>query len=142
MKYCIIELHFVVTKFKTVWQYIPWLFKKFLFSEESGKSCIIGYWRKHFRKENTMMGVTLMLQSLYFTNLKKESSPFFTTGTKFTDRSFLLPQNHESLNPAPQNILFKIDWVLYWVFIFFVLYCFYIVLCWLSFILFFSSILL
>lgn len=69
-----------------------------------------------------MMGVTLMLQSLYFTNLKKESSPFFTTGTKFTDRSFLLPQNHESLNPAPQNILFKIDWVLYWVFILFEFY--------------------
>lgn len=27
MKYCINELHFVVTKFKTVWQYIPWLLK-------------------------------------------------------------------------------------------------------------------
>lgn len=101
--------------------------KKFLFSEESGKLCIIGHWRKHFRKENTMMGVTLMLQSLYFINLKKESSsPFFTTATKFTDRSFLLRQNHESLNPAPQNILFKIDWVLDWVFILFEFYIIFI----------------
>lgn len=117
--------------------------KKFLFSEESGKLCIIGYWRKHFRKENTMMGVTLMLQSLYFTNLKKRVFSFFYNRNKIYRQIFLtstkswVSKSSTSKYSIQNWLSFVLSFYIVWV-----LYCFYIVLYWLSFILFFSSILL
>lgn len=118
--------------------------KKFLFSEESGKLCIIGYWRKHFRKENTMMGVTLMLQSLYFINLKKRVFfSFFYNSNKIYRQIFLtstkswVSKSSTSKHSIQNWLSFRLSFYIVWV-----LYCFYIVLYWLSFILFFSSILL
>ena len=88
---------FVVTKFKTLWQHILWLLKI---------PGIRGIWQviHHRVLKKTFLKRKTLTQPLCFHNRNMSLLLLFLTGTKFTGRSLLLPQN-KSLNQIVSLII-------------------------------------